>query len=253
MSNNISHNVGRDIVAMSGGIDSTALALLLPDADLIFTDTGWEFPELYSHLDKFEEVTGRRIHRILPKNPDGLPGIIRETSFLPTFHARFCTREAKIEPMNAWLRTRLPATLNIGLRADEPSRPGNLTNMDGLTIRYPLREQGINRAGCVALCLENNLLPRYPVYMARGGCQGCFFKRKSEVLALIHLRPDLADNLQALEEEVQDERQRFFAMFPNIGMSIREFRKQPILFDANSVFKERYEEDSASCGLLCHR
>ena len=35
-----------DYVALSGGVDSTALALLMPDAELVFTDTGWEFPEL---------------------------------------------------------------------------------------------------------------------------------------------------------------------------------------------------------------
>ena len=41
-----------DYVALSGGVDSTALALLMPDAELVFTDTGWEFPELYAHLDR---------------------------------------------------------------------------------------------------------------------------------------------------------------------------------------------------------
>jgi 3'-phosphoadenosine 5'-phosphosulfate sulfotransferase (PAPS reductase)/FAD synthetase len=50
-------------VAFSGGIDSTALALLEPDAIPIFTDTGWEFPELYAHIEKFERVTGRKVER----------------------------------------------------------------------------------------------------------------------------------------------------------------------------------------------
>ncbi len=29
-----------DYVALSGGVDSTALALLMPHAELVFTDTG---------------------------------------------------------------------------------------------------------------------------------------------------------------------------------------------------------------------
>lgn len=39
-------------VAFSGGIDSTALALAMPDAIPVFTDTGWEFDELYAHIEK---------------------------------------------------------------------------------------------------------------------------------------------------------------------------------------------------------
>lgn len=53
-------------IAFSGGVDSTALALLHPEATPIFSDTGAEFPELYAHIDKFEEVTGREVVRIKP-------------------------------------------------------------------------------------------------------------------------------------------------------------------------------------------
>lgn len=240
------------IVAFSGGADSTAAAILDEDAIPVFTDTGWEFPELYAHIEKFERVTGRQVVRV---QGETLPDIIRRQKYLPNHGARFCTRMAKIEPMNRYIKDHLPAELLIGLRADEEARPGNLTEMEGLTIRYPLRERGMTRIDVLRVCIEHDLLPRYPVYMVRGGCIGCFYKRKSEVQAMIQLVPDVVDELQALEEGVQDERGRYFHMFPAIGMSIAELRQQPPLFDMTTLYREASDTSDigATCGLFCHR
>jgi hypothetical protein len=246
-----------DYVAFSGGIDSTALALLEPDAIPVFTDTGWEFPEIYEHLDHFENVTGRHVERLV--SPKGtLPDYIRNQRYMPGHGSRYCTRIFKIDAFNAWLKERLPATLMIGLRADEPpnERVGNLTELDGLTVSYPLRERGIKRVDAVGLCIKSGLLPRYPPYMARGGCQGCFYKRRSEVDAMINLVPDVMDELQELEEAIQDERGRFALMFPNTGKSIREMRAQGRMFTDEELYAaaaDNTEKVGTSCGLFCHR
>lgn len=242
-------------VAFSGGIDSTALALMEVDAQLVFTDTGWEFPELYAHLTRFENQTGRKIVRIRNKRfPGGIPESARMWHFLPNHGARYCTYEFKIKPMNEYLAGNLPAELLIGLRADE-ERIGNLTEMDGLTIRYPLREAGMTRLDCVRLCATHDVLPRYPVYMARGGCIGCFYKRRSEVQAMAALVPEVLDKLQALEEEVQDDKQRFFHLFPNVGQSIADLRSQPLLFSSEEVYAAAADKSDMgiACGMFCNR
>ena len=250
----------RSYVALSGGIDSTALALLMYEAELVFTDTRDEFPELYAHLDRIETVTGRAITRVChPDWPGGLPQYVEAAHFLPNHGARFCTRMFKIEAFNLWLAEadRLPAEMLIGLRADESAdqRVGNLSDIDGLSIAYPLRERGMTRSDCIALCLEYDLLPRYPVYMARGGCKGCFYKRRSEVLAMDALVPGVLDELQAREERVQDERGRFFHMFPNVGMSIRTLRAQQTAFTPDEVYAAAADnsDKGPACGLFCHR
>ena len=243
-------------VALSGGIDSTALALLEPDATLVTTDTGWEFPELYAHLDRIEEVTGREIVRIKHHVfTDGIPEYIRHAHYMPNHGARFCTRMFKIEPMNNFLAYHFPAELLIGLRADEPDRVGNTTDLDGLTVRYPLRECNLTRMDCIQLCSRFGLLPRYPVYMARGGCIGCFYKRRSEVQAMVTLVPEVVDRLQELEEEVQDERGRYFHMFPNVGSSIADLRAQPTLFDMEAIYRDAADKSDmgTACGLFCNR
>lgn len=91
--------------------------------------------------------------------------------------------------------------------------------------------------------------------MARGGCIGCFYKRKSEVQAMAILAPGLLDDLQELEIEVQDERGKFFHMFPNVGMSISDLRRQPLLIDADQVYAAAAQDGDkgTACGLFCHR
>lgn len=243
-------------VAFSGGKDSTALALLMPDAIPVFTDTGWEFDALYAHVAKFEAVTGRAVRRLCAD--ETLPQYIRRARFLPNHGARFCTRMFKIDVMNRQLGA---GEFCIGLRADEPEdlRVGNLTDNPDIHIRYPLREMGITLVDVLRICLDHDLLPRALPYMARGGCKGCFYKRKAEVEAMHRLVPAELDDLQALEESVQDERGDYFYMFPNIGMSIRRFREaldaQDTLFDLNALYAQAAERDDvgAACGLLCHR
>ena len=246
-------------VAFSGGVDSTSLALLETDAQLIFTDTGWEFPEIYSHLDKFEKTTGRKVVRLKNSKEETLPDRIRRHKFLPGHGARYCTQEFKIEVYNNFIKNKLPAEMLIGLRLDEPLREGNLTDIPDLTIRYPLRERKMTRLDCVRLCLESDLLPRYPPYMARGGCKGCFYKRKSEVYAMIDLQPKVMDELQALEEEIQDERGKFAIMFPNTGKSIRQMRLeaslQTSMFSLEEVYQDAADnsDKGVECGLFCHK
>lgn len=245
-------------VGISGGKDSTALAIGLPDSYPVFTDTGWEFPEMYAHIDKFEQVTGRHVTRIKPK--ETLPEYIKRSKFLPGHGARFCTRMFKIDTMNKWMKRfteYYTVILAIGLRADEKEddRVGNLTEMSNLIIKYPFRDAGIKREGVIRLCLKYNLLPQYPAYMMRGGCVGCFYKRKSEVKAMAQLCPKVLDELQELEELVQDERGKFAYMFPNTGMSIRNIRAQPALFDMRELYADALKTDDygRACGLFCNR
>ena len=248
----------RRFLAFSGGIDSTALALLTPDATPVFTDTHWEFPHVYEHIQRFEDVTGRAVVRLThPDWPGGLPEYIRHHAFMPGHGARYCTRVFKIETYNLWIASRLPAEMLVGLRYDEPEdrRIGNLTDLPGLTIRYPLREMRMTRLDCVEVCAQHGLLPRYPVYAARGGCVGCFYKRKAEVQAMCALVPGVMDGLQALEEEVQDERGKYAYLFPNVGASIREVRSQPLLFSPDEVYASASQTSDMGqvCGLFCNR
>jgi len=237
--------------AFSGGADSTALAILLEDYQPVFTDTGWEFPQLYEQIEKFERVTGRTITRIASAYPGGLTGYIRDHLFFPNHNARFCTREFKIAPFDKFMQA--DDVLAVGLRADEPTRSGNHT--DKYAVRYPLREWGMDRVAVNAVCESAGLLPKYPPFMIRGGCMGCFYKRRGEVLAMYHLAPGIFWQLCELEDEVQDERGAYFYMFSNLGMGLRKFAQQiaaqSLMFDLEDIYAPTL--DTSPCGLFCNR
>ena len=231
-------------VAFSGGKDSTALALLMPKATPVFVDTGAEFPEMYEHIEKFEEVTGREVVR-LQSHLGTLLDYIRDSKFLPGHMARYCTVKFKIQPFEKYSKS-----YSVALRADE-ARPGNFSPL----VDYPLQDMGIGLMDVLRICAENDLLPRYPVYMARGGCINCYYKRKSEVIAMNNFVPAILDILQELEDEVQDKRDKYAIMFPNVGMSIRDLRRQHELFTPEEVYRDANNKSDygINCGLFCNR
>lgn len=115
-----------NVVALSGGKDSTAMALRLRDVDpaeytYICTPTGRELPEMEAHWRDLEQRLDAPIVRVTNGTLDSW---IREWKALPNFRMRWCTRVLKIEPMTAWLLAHQPVTHFVGLRADEETRGG---------------------------------------------------------------------------------------------------------------------------------
>ena len=120
-------------VSVSGGLDSTALAIICSVNDpeynwkYIFADTGDEFYQVYDHLDKMEKVLGIEIIRV--KNEKyTLKEYELKQKYFPSPKARFCTRMFKIQPIEEYLDNCGLYKLAIGLRYDEDMRLGNFKN-----------------------------------------------------------------------------------------------------------------------------
>jgi PP-loop superfamily ATP-utilizing enzyme len=166
-------------VAFSGGKDSTACALLLHEAGerfkLLFTPTGNELPELLAHVRSVAALVGAEV--VCPNNRT-LDFWIGEFGALPNHRQRWCTRLIKIEPAIAYLLGET-STLCIGLRHDEPERPGLYGDFLFFYCRYPLREARMGLADVHRFLKERNItIPR------RTDCALCFGQRLSEWYAL---------------------------------------------------------------------
>lgn len=162
----------QDIVACSGGKDSTALALILHHLevpfDIFWTPTGNEPPGVEEHVYRIAEATGADIIR--PEAPTLLQAIAWENR-LPSGLHRFCTRMIKIEPCIEWFHEHgRGITLHVGLRADEPERKGIYDEL--VNRRFMLREMGMDVEDVIALCASKGFPPPY-----RTDCMLCPVQR----------------------------------------------------------------------------
>jgi 3'-phosphoadenosine 5'-phosphosulfate sulfotransferase (PAPS reductase)/FAD synthetase len=180
------------LVALSGGADSTAMALRLrevePDTafDFVITPTGDELDEMFAHWRRLGELLGTPLRPISGLTLDRL---IRDYNALPNFRQRWCTRRLKIEPFAAEaarLSASGPVISYVGLRADEEDREGgNYARIPGMAMRFPLREWGWDRQRVEAY-LES-LGVTIPV---RTDCGLCFWQRIGQWYDLWQLHPE---------------------------------------------------------------
>lgn len=185
------------IIAFSGGKDSTALALSMHERGerfkLLFTPTGNELADLQTHIDRVVEITGAEL--ILPDNRT-LDFWINEFAAVPNFRQRWCTRLIKIEPCLAYLLGH-PAVLCVGLRADEMTRPGIYGDFLFVRQRYPLREWGWSLVD-----VKTYLADRGIVIPQRTDCALCFFQTLPEWYRLWKNNPMEYAKGEAYEEQV---------------------------------------------------
>ena len=143
----------RHILSLSGGKDSTALALYMrdrvPNMEYVFCDTEKELPETYAFLDNLEVFLGRRIKKIKPEvSFDDLLKI--KGNFLPSPQVRWCTEYLKLKPFEREIGD-APVVMYIGIRADEPDRQGYVSTKPNIKARFPFVEDGLDLADIIRI------------------------------------------------------------------------------------------------------
>lgn len=184
----------RHILSLSGGKDSTALALYMrdrvPQMEYVFCDTGEELPETYDYLLKIEAQLGVNITRLNPERGfrhylDLYRGV------LPDPRTRWCTRMLKLRPFEEYVGND-PVYLYVGIRADESQRTGYISSKPNIIPRLPFVEDTIIHRDVLRLLTESGLgLPDYQTWRSRSGCYFCFFQQRREWVGLLDRHPDL--------------------------------------------------------------
>jgi len=187
------------VLPVSGGADSSALSILMhqlfPDQEfiLMFTDTKAEGKELYASLDRLEAYLGKKITRIVPSL--GLYELVeRYGGFLPSSQSRYCTRELKLKPFEAFVKSLRPTGTEqihtyVGIRADEKQRVGLVSHEDFIHTHMPFRDLGIGRAEVFKILEKTIGVPRFYQYRTRSGCVACPFQRRGERIGLLFDNP----------------------------------------------------------------
>jgi 3'-phosphoadenosine 5'-phosphosulfate sulfotransferase (PAPS reductase)/FAD synthetase len=197
----------RHVLGISGGKDSSALAIHLreriPQMEYFFCDTGSELPETYEFLLRLEAALGKPITRLnADRNFDHWLQVYQGA--LPSPQMRWCTKNLKIKPLEAWLGDE-QAVSYVAIRADE-NRLGYISTKPNITTVFPFRDDGIDKDGVMRILDESGVgLPDYYEWRTRSGCYFCFFQRKHEWIGLADRHPDLFEKAVAYEDKIRYE------------------------------------------------
>lgn len=216
------------VLSLSGGKDSTALALewlkrhqqdpiTYPLDEVIYCDTGMEFPAMMEHINRLEPMfTDCRIiftrlkaeksfeyqmfeYQAKKRNPElqHLKG-----KSWPTSRIRWCTGEMKTKVISRYfkqLRSKRTVIQLIGLAADEMYRIERKNNQHQ-NHRHPLIEWGWTEADCLKYCYDHGFDwgGLYELFH-RPSCWCCPLQPLSELRILRKNFPELWERLLDME------------------------------------------------------
>lgn len=261
----------RHILSLSGGKDSTALALYMRDRvvdlEYVFCDTEKELIETYEYLEKLEVYLGKPIKRIMPVI--GFDDLLEQRRyFLPSAQIRWCTEYLKIKPFEKFIGDD-NVIMYIGIRADEPHRKGYISTKSNIHARFPFIEDGL-RLRDIMRILENSQLglPEYYRWRSRSGCFFCFFQQHREWVGLLETHPSLFREAMGYERKdpqtgesytwVQGESLADLARPERVEQIKADYEKRrtienKVKKEASllSVFEMQCADEHAGC-LICH-
>ena len=191
----------RHIVSLSGGKDSTALAIYLRDrlteVEYVFSDTDKELPETYEYLDKLEAYLGQSIVRLSSEH--GFDHWLKVYGgYLPSARMRWCTKVMKIKPFERYIGD-AEVNMYIGIRADE-DRGGYKPTKSNIHPVYPFVEAGYGLEDVHRILQESGIsFPEYYSWRTRSGCFFCFYQQRHEWLGLKEHHPQLFEQAKAYE------------------------------------------------------
>lgn len=196
------------ILALSGGKDSTALALHIKKnypnihkkIQYVFYDTGCDLKETYDYLHKIEVYLNKEITYIKPEV--SFEDMLNKTKMIPTIFRRWCTIELKIKPSNKFLKHKIQdekidkIKLYVGIRSDEKHRKGIVlkTNFEKRYIEpiYLFIKDGITKSDVENILLNSGInYPDYYTWRKRNGCFFCPYQTIYDWICLYENHPDL--------------------------------------------------------------
>lgn len=188
--------MNKQYLSFGAGVNSVALYLLLKqkgvDFETIFVNHETDYPETYAYVDYLRHQ-GFKINEVKPdyEGYSSLYEYCKYRKFLPSIYLRWCTYRFKLQPFWKYIKT--PCVVHIGISAEEKQRQ-TAHKRKGITSRWMLVEEGINRSECKTMIRNAGLkIPR------KSGCWLCPFQGKKQLRRLYLEHPDLFEKIVELE------------------------------------------------------
>lgn len=203
----------KHIVSFSGGKDSTAMLLKMlennmPIDDIIYCDTGKEFPQMERHIEKVEkyikERYGKSITRLKSEKTFDYYMFEHEKTRgknkgqkgygWATMRCRWCTSYLKGIIIDKYLKKyeKEGYIEYVGIAADEPQRIKDK--------KYPLVEWEMTEKDCLKYCYEKGFdYEGLYEHFDRVSCWCCPMKNQKELKILYKYYPELWDKLKDMD------------------------------------------------------
>lgn len=222
------------IVTISGGLTSAYVGKLVLEedinAELIFTDTSWEHPDLYRFLDDLEKLFNKKITRLKhPKYKDP-EDLFYKQGVLGSNRIPICSRVLKVEVLQNYLKEKYKnnCIVYFGIDYSEKHRAERIKfQYDKLNIetKFPLVEmkEFFIKDKIEKWLKENNI--EIPVLYKQGyshnNCSGgCVRAGKKSWLHLLKNNPELYLRRERVEREFKGGKFTFIK-----GVSLKELRE----------------------------
>lgn len=199
--------MSKHIVSFSGGKDSTAMLLKMIEKDMrideiVFCDTGMEFPQMYKHLTDVIKYTHRNITVLKAEKSFEyyLGSHIKKNKGVgygfPDFKNRWCTTLMKQNLMRKYCKNSVEYH---GIAFDEKHRADK--NKTKRNIKYPLIDWKMTEKDCLEYCYKEgfNWGGLYEKFN-RVSCWCCPLQRIGELKTLYNEFPKLWKELQRLDK-----------------------------------------------------
>lgn len=206
----------KHIVQFSGGKDSTCMLLMMLEKgmqvdEIIFCDTGKEFPQMYEHIQKVQKLIKEKYNKEIT--------ILKsEKSFdyymfdhiktkgknkgekgygWATMGIRWCTSALKTQITNRYLKNVGEYKSYIGIAFDEPKRHEKRFE----NVIHPLFDWGVTEEQALKYCynLGFNWGGLYE-HFDRVSCWCCPMKNLKELKNLYKFYPDLWEQLKDMDK-----------------------------------------------------
>ena len=236
----------RHILALSGGKDSSALAVYLKgkveNMEYAFCDTEEELEETYEYLLKLEVFLGAKIHRLKYAKGYGFDDVLdMKGGFLPSPDIRWCTEYLKLKPYEEYVGDD-PVISYVGIRADERHRVGYISTKPNVKTVFPFVDDNIRRDDVMRILDESGLgLPAYYGWRSRSGCYFCFFQQKREWVGLLEHHKALYKKAMAYEKVDPETGERFTW---SEGESLEELAKPERVAKIKAEYEKRREREA---------
>lgn len=233
----------RHVLGISGGKDSTALAIYLrnryPELEIeyYFCDTGKELDETYELIRNLEVFLGKEIRYLKGVEVDGVAPFDHflkiNGGYLPSSQARWCTIRMKLTPFEAFIGNDL-AVSYVGIRGDE-DREGYISTKPNIQTIFPFRRNMWSSEMITKLLKNSNIDFMVEAYSALGA--------NSRVLEIVRtplsLRYGQATKLNALlNMGVADFNKVMFAFLQTIDSVVGKLPDFPLLDNEENLDKE---------------